>query len=193
MGLPIRARATFSFLLLPPLYWPHGRSRYWVRSTKLANFSISFVMILSLDLSPRILANRVSISRPVRTCMYVEHYFVLIESLVYLNDGVKLWTISNALEVLGPVTAERHVSDEAGSRCHDLVPGHHSEGCCLPCSIHTQQTKALILPHPKGESPNCIKCCRPSAAPKSAEPFLEVDDSHQIVLTIRLTDLLAIS
>ena len=65
--LPIRARATLSFLLLPPLYWPHGRSRYWVRSTKLASFSSSTLIRFSELRSPRIRAKRVNISLPVNT------------------------------------------------------------------------------------------------------------------------------
>ena len=65
--LPIRARATLSFLLLPPLYCPQGLSKYWVRSTKLANFSSSLLIRFSELRRPRIRAKRVNISRPVNT------------------------------------------------------------------------------------------------------------------------------
>ena len=65
--LPMRARATLSFLLLPPLYWPQGRSRYWVRSTKLASFSSSLLIRFSELRRPRIRAKRVNISLPVNT------------------------------------------------------------------------------------------------------------------------------
>ena len=61
----MRARATLSFLYCPP-----GRSRYWLRSTKLANFSSSSLIRFSELRRPRIRANRVNISLPVNTLVH---------------------------------------------------------------------------------------------------------------------------